>query len=284
MNRLFKGLALLLLVSTVQADSITTIELQNRPAEEVIPVVEPMLEAGDAISGQGFNIFLRSSPQTAARVRSMIDALDIPAKMLQVSVFQGSERDLGALDVSGSIQIETGDVSVDIGSGGNDDDSGGGSVTYSTADGSASARGISTQNSLRDNPIHQIRVADGSEAYIETGERIPYFYGAAWIGRRGVAGGIEYRDAITGFYVLPRVRGDNVMLEVSPFKNSQSAEGGGNIDTQSASTTITGPVGQWLLIGGVTEQLERTESVTGRTTATRSTNNAGIWIKADLIQ
>jgi type II secretory pathway component GspD/PulD (secretin) len=214
----------------------------------------------------------------------MVGVLDTPAKVLQVSVFQGSDRDLGELGIGANIQIESGNASVDIGKGRDGNDDAGGSVTYSTTKGSASIEGVSTQKSLRDNPIHQLRVNEGSEAYIETGERIPYFYGAAWRGRRGVAGSIEYKDAITGFYVLPRIRGDNVILEVSPVKSSRSNTGGDNIDTQSARTTITGGVGEWLFIGGVTGHLERAQSTTGTTIATQSRGNTGIWIKADLVQ
>lgn len=284
MKRLFRLLGLMLLVSTVQADSISIIQLQHRPAEEVIPIVEPMLGADDAISGQGFKIFLQSSPATVARIRSMVEVLDTPAKILQVSVFQGSDRDLGQLGISTNIQIDSGDASVDIGDGGDDNDDAGGSVTYSTDDGSVSIDGVRTRRSLRDNPIHHVRVTEGTEAYIETGERIPYFYGAAWGGRRGFAGGVEYKDAITGFYVLPRIRGDNVVLEVSPFKSSRSSTERGNIDTQSAATTITGRIGEWLLIGGVTEQVERSQSATGTTIATQSRNDSSIWIKAELVQ
>ncbi len=261
MNQLFKLLGLVLLVSTVQADSVSTIQLQNRPAEEVIPIVQPMLGANDAISGQGFKIFLRSSPETLARVRDMIDVLDTPAKILQVSVFQGSNRDLGELGIGANIQVESGDVSVDVGNGGDKSDDAGGSIAYSTTDGSASMNSISTHKSLKDNPIHQVRVTEGTEAYIETGKRIPYFYGAAWKGRRGFAGAVEYKDVLTGFYVLPRIRGDNVILEVSPFKSSQSSTGGDNIDTQSAGTTITGRIGEWLPIGGVTEQWSRLKAL-----------------------
>ena len=274
----------MLLVSTVQADSLSIIQLQHRPAEEVIPIVEPMLGANDAISGQGFRIFLQSSPETLARVRGMIEALDTPAKILQVSVIQGSERDIGELGISANIEIDSGDTSVDIGDGRGIQDDAGGSVTYSTAKGSASIDGISTQESLRDTPIHRIRVTEGTEAYIETGERIPYFYGAAWRGRRGIAGSIEYKDAITGFYVLPHIRGENVILEVSPFKSSRSDTDGDNIDALSAGTTVTGRIGEWLMIGGVTEQLEQSHSTTGTTISTQGSNNTGIWVKADLVQ
>jgi type II secretory pathway component GspD/PulD (secretin) len=283
MKRLSLLLGLVLLVSAVQADSISTIQLQHRPAEDVISIVEPMLGADDAISGQGFKIFLRSSPQTLARVREMVEDLDIPAKILQVSVFQGSARDLGEPGISADVQIERGDAGVDVGNGRDNNVEAGGSVTYSTSDGSVSLNGISTQKSLRDNPIHQVRVVEGTEAYIETGERIPYFYGA-WKGRRGYGGSIDYKDAMTGFYVLPRIRGDNVILEVSPFKSSQSNTDGDNIDTQSAGTTVTGRIGEWLLVGGITEQLEQAQSATGTTIATQSRDDTGIWVKADLVQ
>ena len=284
MKRLFKLLGLVLLVSAAQADSMSTIQLQNRPAEEVIPIIKPMLGANDVITGEGFKIFLRSSPETLERVRGMIDVLDTRAKVMLVSVFQGSERDLGKLGISANIQFETGNASVDIGNGSGNNNDAGGSITYGTANGSASISGISTQESLRDIPVHQVRVTEGTEAYIETGEQIPYFFGATSIGPRGNAGSVEYKDVMTGFYVLPRIRGDNVILEVSPFKSSQSTTGSDNIDTLSAGTTITGRVSEWLLIGGVTEQLERTESGIGTTVTTQGGDDTGIWVRADLVQ
>lgn len=257
----------MLLVAAAQADSVSIIELQHRPAEEVIPIVQPMLGPNDAISGTGFKIFLQSSPETLERVRGMIEVLDARPKSIQVSVFQGSERDLRALAASASIRIEGSD----------------GSITYGTSGGRASVDGIATQQSLRDSPVHRVRVTEGNEAYIETGERIPYFYGAAWRGRRAQAGAIEYQDAVTGFYVLPRVRDDNVILEVSPYKSSRGNTGRSDVEVQSASTTITGRVGEWLLIGGVYEQQERAESGIGTTYSTRGGDNSTIWIKAELV-
>lgn len=284
MKLVYKLFALVLLVSTVQADSITTIQLQHRPAEEVIPVVKPMLGADDAISGQGFKIFLRSSPQTLAQVKEMIGALDVASKTLQISVFQGNTRGLSELGIGADIQIESGDTRVDIGTDRNQKGEGGGSITYSTKNGSGSINSTSTQMRLQDNPIHQIRVSEGTEAYIETGEQIPYFSGANWFVPRGIVGVIDYKDVTTGFYVLPRIHGDNVTLQISPFKNSQRNASGGSIETQYANTTITGRIGEWLLIGGVSEQIKRSQSGTTSYNSTQSRNNESIWIKADLVQ
>ncbi|MCP4984035.1 MAG: hypothetical protein GY935_26475 [Gammaproteobacteria bacterium] len=279
-------LGLVLAVSAVQADSITTIQLRNRPAVEVIPIVKPMLRTDDTISGHGFKIFLRAAPQTVAEVKDMIAALDSPIKMLQITVFQGSTRGLGELGLGANIRIESGNASVGIGVGSDENTTAGGSITYGSNPGHLSISSISTRKRLQNSPIHQVRVAEGNPAYIETGKQIPYFSGANWISQRGqgVTGGIEFKDVVTGFYVLPRVRGDNVNLEVSPFKNALGQSGGGNIDTSAAGTTITGPMGEWLLIGGVSEQLKRAQSGTGSYASTKSRSNESIWIRTDLVQ
>lgn len=276
---------LTLLASPAQADSINTIQLQNRPAEEVIPIIKPMLGPNDSLTGQGFKLFLRSSPETLAQVKEMISSLDVAAQMLQISVFQGNDRDLRALSISGNVQVESGDANVSIGTRRNQDKKqGGGDVSYSTRNASAGASTISTRGRLRDNPIHQLRVTEGTEGYIETGEQIPYFSGANWIGPGAVVGGVDYKDVTTGFYVLPRIHGDKVTMHVSPFKQSQSKTRGGDINTQSAKTTITGRMGEWLPIGGTTEQTQRSQSSTGSYTSTQSRNNESIWIKADPVQ
>ena len=282
MKQLCLLLASLLLVSTVRADSVSVVQLQHRPAAEVVPVIAPMLGPNDAISGEGFRIFVRASAEGQQRVRSLVERLDTPARVLQVSVFQGSEHVLRELALRANVQIQRGDTTIDVGSGNEAD--GGGRIIYSTSGGSASVDAVATQRNLRDYPIHRVRVTEGKEAYIETGERIPYFVGAAMRGRRALAGGVQYENVVTGFYALPRIRGDNVVLEVSPFKNSRSDTGRGSVETQSATTTVTGRAGEWLFIGGVSEQAERTESAVASTYATQGSRNTGIWIKAELVE
>lgn len=274
-------LGLALLAAVAQASSLTTVKLQNRPAEEVIPVIEPMLGAGEAVSGRGFTLFLRASPATLAQVREMIGVLDVAAKSLQISVLQGSARDLEKLGIDGGVRIERGDASVGVGSRRADGGAAGGSITYGTRGGSASLSGTSTRLRLADSPLHQVRVTEGSAAYIETGARIPIFSGSHWIAPDAVAGGIEYEDVVTGFYVLPRVHGDSVTLEVSPFRNALR---GGDIARQSASSTLSGRIGEWLFVGGVSEQRRRSQSGIGSYNSTQSRNSDGIWIRADLLR
>ena len=283
MKLIYLLVALTLLTTTVQANSITTLQLRNRPAEEVIPIVKPLLGAGESISGRGFKVFLRASPQTLAEVRDVIDALDVAARTLQISVFQGDTRGLEALGFDANIRVETGDGSVSVGTDRDKSSDRGGSVTYRSNGSSGSVNTTSTQMRLQDNPIHQIRVTDGNEAFIETGDQIPYFSGLDWVAPGRVVGGVEYKDVVTGFYVRPRTNGDQVTLQVSPFKNSVDGARGG-IATQSASTQLTGRIGEWLLLGGVTEQLKRSQGGIASYHSTQSRSNSSIWIRTDLVQ
>lgn len=282
MNRPLLLLLMLCLSTLARADAIATIELHNRPAEDLIPVIRPMLGPDDSLSGQGFLLFLRAPAETQRQIEDIVRSLDIAPTMLLISVFQGTDRDLRALGVDSRLRLEGNDTSVVIGGG--DRRHGGSDVSISTRNASAGATIASTRGRLQDNPVYQLRVTEGSEGYIETGQSIPYFAGARWVAPGAVAAGVDYKDVTTGFYVLPRVRGNQVTLQVSPFKQSPSRQRGGDINTQRATTTLTGPLGQWLPIGGVTEQTQQSYSGIGSYASTSSRNNSSIWIKAEQVQ
>jgi hypothetical protein len=262
----------LLLVSVAQAASLTTLQLRNRTAAEVIPIIEPMLEAGDVITGHGYKIFLRARAQTVSDVQAMIDALDTAPQMLQISVFQGSRQSLESLHLSGSLRIEGDDGGVGIGN-----SSGGGAATINYDNGSSSASASADNKRLKrqSNPLYQVRVAEGNEAFIETGDQVPYSAGDD---------GTVFQSVTSGFYVLPRIHGDSVTLQVSPFKNALSAARNGSIETQSANTTLSGRVGEWLQVGSISEQSSYTQSGTASYSSGNSKRTDRIWIRADLLR
>jgi len=240
-------LVLLLLCYSIlpAAASITTLQLHHRPAAEIVPVIEPLLEPGDKITSQGFKIFLRASPRTVAEVRELIASIDVAAKTLMISVFQGRQSDLEKQHLSGSIQIENGRVSGSLGAG-------------------------ETRRSESSAPLHRLRVTEGTEGFIATGNSFS-LYGSAPV------------DAASGFYVLPRLHDDRVTLQISPFRNRAQAAGG-NIETLQAATTVSGRLGEWLPLGGVSERSERTQGDGVSQRSTRQSRQDSIWIRADLVR
>jgi len=263
---------LLLLACAAQAASLTTLQLRNRTAAEIIPVIEPMLAPGEVITGQGYKIFLRASPQSVADVQEMIDALDIALRMLKISVFQGSRQELEREELSGSLRIEGDDGRVAVGKG---SAGAGGNVTYQSGDTSASVSANSRRQNRQSSPVYQVRVAEGNAAFIEIGDKVPYFAGEA---------GTALHNVTSGFYVLPQIHGDQVTLQVSPFKNALSATRSGNIETQSATTTLGGRIGEWLQVGGVSEHSSFEQSGTASYSSGSSSRRDSIWIRADLLR
>ncbi len=253
MKRLIFLLLTLCVTSNTYANPITTLELRHRPAEELIPILRPLLGPEDSISGQGFVLFLRSSADTRRQIQSALRSLDVAPRSLLISVFQGSERDLRNLHLQGRLR-------------------------HSLADTDADVSIASTRARLRDNPIHQLRVSEGVEGYIETGRSIP-FLSTLLIGSNGIAAGQEYHDVGTGFYVVAHQRGDQVRLRISPFRESADPRRGGEVSIQRAQTTLSGPLGEWLPIGGITQGTTRT-SRDNAYHSTRERDDSGVWIKA----
>ena len=260
--------------SAVQASSLTTISLQSRTADELIPILEPLLGAGDVITGQGYRLFLRAPAQTVEEVKQVVRALDIAARVLLISVSQGSRRDFESQRIDGNIQVESDNSRIDIGS---DSGNAAGNIDYGDGNVSIGVSGSSNRSSRQSNPVHRLRVTEGTRGFIETGSEVAY--------NSGLYGGTtDFKRATTGFYVLPRVNGDEITLEVSPFKNEPVENSSGRIETQQARTTIRGRLGEWLSIGGVSQQFQRTQSGIGSRSSAAGSRDDSIWIKAELVR
>lgn len=281
----FLILFLLLLHSTmVTASELDIIELRNRPAEEIIPLIKPMLNADESVSGQGFQLILKADKTRQTQIRELVSKLDRAAAQLMISVFQGSERDLRALGVDASIRYQDSDTSVRIGS----DSTPGKGAGAIVKNGNIQATGkvYGTRTRMQDNPVHRLRITEGNTGYIETGKSIPYFSGSIYLrnGQQIVEPGIAYKDVTSGFYVRPRVTGDRVILDISPHRDSLDPSGAGAISTRSAATTISGRLGEWIPLGGTTEQVKRSSTQTGKHYSTQDRHSESIWIKAARVQ
>lgn len=230
--RPFIALLLLSLSFATMASELRTFDLRHRSAEELIPILRPILDADGAISGSGYTLIVRSNKENLAQIATLVERLDQAAEQLLISVEQGGERQgrgSGA-EVAGNEQR--------IG-----------------------ARVYSTQREKLESIGQQLRVMEGQWATIRVGQSIPQVVQQYRHSVRGseVEQRIEYKDVDSGFEVRPRVRGDEVILEIRPFRATPSKSGGGVIEQQSLFTTVRGKLGQWLEIGGHTEQQQTNE-------------------------
>lgn len=100
----------------VAAQALETIPLRHRTADQVLPALRPHLEPGATLSAHGNQLIVRTSPANLAELRRVLEAIDRPARRLQISVrfddaAQAASRELGAsgrIDNRGARVIVTG--------------------------------------------------------------------------------------------------------------------------------------------------------------------------------
>src|ERR687887_2073260 len=96
MNRgaLIRFAVLMLLASAAMAqNALEIIGLRHRTAEQVLPALRPLLEPGATLSGQGTQLFVRTSPANLAELRRALESIDRPQKRLVISVRFGNALD-----------------------------------------------------------------------------------------------------------------------------------------------------------------------------------------------
>lgn len=235
---------------------VEVIQLRYRTSQELVPILQPMLAPGAGISGLPGQLVVRTTPANLDEIRRILQSVDTAPRQLLITVRQDADisSERAAAGISGSVGGENGRVTVPGGR-----DSRGGNVVL--RDGASRARvhiieGRSNENSSN---TQSVRVMEGREAYIRIGQSIPVRGREV---RRTVVNGqvveqvvdsTQYRDVSTGFYVLPRVSGDRVTLDISPQREALSRQLTGGIAVQSVVTTVSGRIGDWIDLGGVTQ-------------------------------
>ena len=223
-------LSLLLLAFCAYADELKTFELQHRSAAELLPILRPMVSPEGAISGSGYTLIIRSDRTNLKQLEDAIKRFDKAPRMLSITV-----------DRSGENQRSTDSASV------------GGSTEQ------PNVRLHSGQQSRSQNGYQQLQVMEGHWATIRRGQSIPHVVRqhhrsptGTWVERH-----TEYRDVDSGFEVRPRINGQRVTLEVRPFNATPTS--GGRVEQEAIVTTVSGPVGEWITLGGVEESHSSSE-------------------------
>ena len=151
-----------------------------------------------------------------------------------------------------------------------------------------------TRSLESDGNTQTLQVLEGNSAYIRMGQSVAVpqrqVTRAIVNGRvvDQVGTGVEYRDVMTGFYVLPRLSGDVVTVEISPQRDTLARPEQnlprGSVNVQSAATTVSGALGQWLEVGGIVQGASNDQSVLLGSTRTTSSDNRRILIRVDEIR
>jgi hypothetical protein len=182
----------------------------------VLPTLQPLVESGGTLAGQGNQLLVRTSPANLAELRRALETIDQPARRLEVSVrfddvFDASRRSVGVRGRAGSDGAR-----VEI-------------------------RARESSASVQEQVDQRLQVLEGSRATIYVGNSQPVRE------RRFIQtpGGVVsqevtvLQDTRMGFEVVPRVAGSVVQVEIA----------GAN-----GHTTASGSLGEWFQLGAVASE------------------------------
>ena len=240
---LFFGLvaALILFYSVSSANEVAVIKVQYRRAAELVPVVQSMLSAGGSVTvSQRVNsLVIVDNPEAIRRVHAFLEQFDKPVEQVRIHVrfnTAGSDEE-SAIAARGRYSKDK--VSVAVGRKKKD------GVDISLEE--REHRRSSTSSAF-------VVAMSGSPAFIRAGKEIPYRQGSAFFRRHAPGGAtVAWQNAESGFEVTPIVAGDNVHLKIVPrvaYDDRKDAV----IRFFEARTELTTPFGQWVEIGGTTDQ------------------------------
>lgn len=265
-RRLMVWVLFVIAASAVYAQNtvLEVIPLRYRTAQEVIPIIQPMLAREGSVSGLQGQLVVRTTPANLEEIKRILASVDTAPRRLLITVRQDADATLSerSSEVSGRIGSDRARVIVPDSS-----DRRGGNVVLREGDDRVRAHVFEGQSAESDRNTQSVQVLEGREAFVRVGQSVPVRERQV---RRTVVGGqvveqvvesTQYRDVTSGFYVLPRVSGDRVMLDISPQRETLSTQVRGGVNVQRVVTTVSGRLGEWMEIGGIAQDSSGQQSV-----------------------
>lgn len=290
--RLFcQGFSALLLAGLLAAGAAaqTTVEvipLKYRQADQLIPVLQPLLGRDASISNFQNQLVIRANPSEMAQVKSVLASLDTPPRRLLITVRQNADvaSDRRNVEIFGSVGNDQARVTVP-GSGSRE----GGSVVLRDGDDRLGARAVDTWQTGNERTGQTVQVLEGYTAFIRAGESRPVrnrqvvrtMVNGQWVDR--VVETTDYRDATTGFNVRPRLQGDRVTLDIDPQRETFDDQRRGAVNVQRVATTMSGRLGEWISLGGLSEERSDDRSGILSTRSVRSSDQRGMQVKVEIL-
>ena len=93
----------------------------------------------------------------------------------------------------------------------------------------------------------------------------------------------EYRNVNQGFYVTANVTGDRVHVSISSNNDRVNQYQPGVIDTQSTDTRVSGRLGEWIPLGGISGENRSQDSAFLRQHSTRGANDMSLRIRVEAL-
>ena len=273
----FVLLCLLNASDVIAQGKLEVIPLQNRMVDEVVPIIRPLLGRNETVTGMRQQLIVRASPRKLREIKQLLETIDGQLKNLQITVKQGQRYQLNLREVEVNAEVPIGDSGRVII---NSDNRGGVKVDSKSVKGNVRGRLSDRKSFLDEMNTQVVTTLEGSPATIYIGQQVPF-----QITEKFRSGNIisqsqstQFKDVRTGFKVLPQIRDDQVILKISP---QQSRIINGTIETSGINTVIRGQVGEWIELGGLSQNRDEQGSDIASRNKSSQVEKRSVFIKVE---
>ena len=134
----------------------------------------------------------------------------------------------------------------------------------------------------RDGGVQQIQATEGVPALIQTGQSIPQTSTQTDAYGR-LSAQTAYRNVTKGFYITASVTGETVHLAISTNRDRMSQEQPDVVNVQSTDTQVSGPLGQWITVAGISGQNQAGQQGQTLTYSTQNRDDMTLRVKVDAL-
>jgi len=252
---------------------IEVIVLKSRPLDEILPVVRPFVGAEGTVTGMGNNLVIKAAPARVREIRQLLVNLDRPPRRLLITVGNQDDVVRNSSGYRARADIKAGDSRISIHSPGYPVGSSRAHVVIHDSN----EQRVQTSSS-------RVQALEGRPAYINSGSRIPlqtiehsYDRGVPYDRRTS-----RLQDVTSGFYVVPRLQGDEVTLEIVQHDDKPGRRYG-VVNTQTAGTVVRGRLGEWVELGGVHTTVNNRQGGLGRSVNSQGDDDRAIRVKVECL-
>jgi hypothetical protein len=279
------GLLFLLLACTgaTRADyPIEVIELRHNLLQDVLPVIRPLMGEGETLTGMNNQLVVKAPPARVRQIRELLNEIDRPPRRLIVTVSKQGNLERYSRGYSTAVDINSGDGNITINPRGHPRETASAGIESGDSRGRI---GVHDRRAQGGRTVGQhVQVMEGRRAWINAGVQVPvrsregYISGGVPYERRS----ITYQDVRSGFYVVPRVSGGIVTLEILQH-DDRPGDRPRTFRTQSTGTTVSGRLGEWIDLGGLGNAESDSRRDIGQAASSGMTGGQQIWVKVECL-
>lgn len=208
--------AMVVMCSVSAMAATEVLPLSFRTSDDLLPVAKSFIGQEGSVSAYNNQLIVNAEPRKIEELRALLSQLDTAPKRLLISVDTSDNATRG---------VQAGNMN--------------GVINYGTTS--------------REGGVQQVQASEGAPALIQVGQSVPVTtsrsdnYGYA-------QSNTEYRNVTQGFYVTASVTGDTVHLNISTNRDRVSQERSDTFKVQSTDSQVSGRLGEWITLAGVSDQ------------------------------